>query len=126
MKINLYPSLSIWNYYNRDITTLEVVSAIADKMAGYYISYSATELLKDLKLLTKKGRPNKEAKEIVSAYLHEKFHNDADAVSIINPESTGLGDICPGPLWLSAGASGYLMRHVCDSFERGKTNNGDD
>ena len=48
------PSKEIWDYYNRDgvsskgITLGLILSSIADVIAGYHISYSATELLKDL------------------------------------------------------------------------------
>jgi hypothetical protein len=81
----LRPSKEIWNYFKGDITALRITSSIADLIAGYGISYSAMELLKDMHLVSNKMRPNKQAKVILLAYLHEKFHRDRSGVIIVSP-----------------------------------------
>jgi len=83
--VKVKPSKEIWEYYRGEVTTLTVVSSIADRMGGYYISYSANALLKDLTLLTEKGGVNKIARQLVSHYLHEKFHRGIEVDIIIPP-----------------------------------------
>lgn len=85
MRDVIKPSLSIWNYFKGDITAELIVSSIADRMGGYHISYSATELLKDIKVYTPSGKINKYGREIVAHYLHEKYHRNKDSIDIINP-----------------------------------------
>lgn len=87
MEINteLKPSLSMWKYWKGSITTLLIVSSIADRMGGFHISYSSNELLKDLKLVTSSGAPNKKAREIVAWYLHEKYHKSVCPIKVIDP-----------------------------------------
>lgn len=85
MAEEIKPSLEIWNYFKGDITSLQVVTYIADIIGGYHVSYSAKELLKDLKLLTKKGRPTKEARRLVAWYLHEKYHRSINPLVVIDP-----------------------------------------
>jgi hypothetical protein len=64
------------------LTVLGLMSSITDLLAGNHISHTAKEALKDLKLLTPSGKPNKRAKEILAHYLHEKFHNDNWGVAL--------------------------------------------
>lgn len=87
------PSLKMWKYWgDQKITPLMVVSSIADKKAGYHISYSAHELLKDLSLLTPKGNLNKEAHDLIAIYLHYKFHaNGHEAIEVIDPTLSNVG-----------------------------------
>jgi len=68
-----------------EITALQVASGLADRYAGYHISYSANELLKDLNLINAKGLPNKSGREIIAIYLHEKYHRSIDPIEIIDP-----------------------------------------
>lgn len=88
----LKPSKAMWEYYfkaqweRQNITPLSVASALADKLGGYHISYTANEVLKDLGLLTKSGRPNKEGREALAHYLHEKFHRGTDGIKIVPPD----------------------------------------
>lgn len=81
----LKPSLEIWKWYKGDISDKLIISSIADKIAGYHISYSATELLRDLGLLTSEGQINKKAKMILAHQLHEKYHRKSDNIVIIDP-----------------------------------------
>lgn len=84
----LKPTKSMWRYYGDDGTAITadlVCSSIADKLAGYHISYSATELLKDLKLLTPKGKVNRDGLKALSHHLHERYHRGRDGVIIVNP-----------------------------------------
>jgi hypothetical protein len=81
----IQPSERIWNYFKGEIYIETIMSAIADKIAGYHISYSAMELLKDLGYLTKNERINKKGLLILAHQLHEKFHRNRDGVEIINP-----------------------------------------
>jgi hypothetical protein len=92
--MELRPSIEIWEYFSRSeingkpITGLQVASALADINYGYHISYSAKELLKDLDLIKKDGCPNKKGKEVISHYLHEKYHRNVEGVKIIIPKQT--------------------------------------
>ena len=70
---NLNPSKQMWDYMRGDITPLQVVCAIADKLAGFHISYSNNELLKDLSLLSKSGKPNKRARELMAWHIHNLY-----------------------------------------------------
>ena len=92
----LTPSKEMWRYYdsvsgngNGSMTALGVASALADKLAGYHISYTATEVLKDLNLVyrNKKGnyKVNKAGKHILATYLHWKFHSGHWGVEIVDP-----------------------------------------
>jgi hypothetical protein len=88
IEYELRPSWQIWKYFNGvQITPLLVVSSCADRLGGYHISYSAEELLKDLGLVTDKGAINKRGRELIAAYLHEKYHKSfgCDPVKIIPP-----------------------------------------
>lgn len=87
--MELQPSKKMWNYYFKaqwekgNITDLSVCSAIADMLGGYHISYTAKEVLKDLGLLTTKGRPNKKARMALSSYLHGMFHRGKSELIIV-------------------------------------------
>ncbi len=83
MNNEIKPSKLIWDYYNRGcnkefgITVDLVISAIADVMAGYAISYSAKELLKDLgylKEVKKETAVTKEGRLVLAHELHERYH----------------------------------------------------
>jgi len=87
MITELKPSKQMWKYWKGDITELLIVSSIADRMGGFHISYSSNELLKDLNLITKAGRPNKKARELVAWYLHEKYHKSICPIKVINPNT---------------------------------------
>lgn len=104
MITELRPSKEIWKYFSRvngeldttnvPITGLQIASGLVDRYAGYHISYSMTELLKDLNLIDKKGLPNKAGKEVMAHYLHEKYHRNREGVVIINPfEENKLGEL---------------------------------
>ena len=92
----LRPSKAMWDYYfeaswqQKNITPLSVSSAIADVIAGYGISYTALEVLKDLDLITDSGKPNKKARLALASYLHEKFHRNTEGLQILPPE--GVSD----------------------------------
>ena len=81
----------MWDYYfeaswkKKNITPLSVCSAIADVQAGYHISYTANEVLKDLGLLNAKGKPNKKALEALHTYLHFNFHGSVRPLKIVPP-----------------------------------------
>lgn len=86
----LRPSKHMWDYYvkvnsGKGITALSIASAIADRLGGYHISYTATEVLKDLGLLDQNDNPNSEAKEVLAAYLHEKFHRGVWGLEVAEP-----------------------------------------
>ena len=86
----LRPSKEMWEYYNSvsakgSISPLGIASAIADKIGGYHISHTANEVLRDLDLLDKKDNPNKEAREVLAAYLHEKFHRGTWGIEVAEP-----------------------------------------
>lgn len=83
--IELRPSVEMWNYTKGDITPLGVATFVANRVAGYAISYTAKEILRDLGLITKNGNINKKAKEVMSNYLHEKYHRDRCEIVVINP-----------------------------------------
>lgn len=92
---NICPSKGIWDYYNRGcnsgygITISLILSSIADVIAGYHISYSATELLKDLGYINiskNKKTINKKGLLILSHELHERHHRGVKTYHIIvNP-----------------------------------------
>jgi hypothetical protein len=95
--MELRPSKEMWDYYfeaswkRKEITPLSVCTAIADKLAGYHISYTANEVLKDLGLLTPKGTPNKLAKEALHTYLHYNFFKSIKPLAIVPPaQSTNV------------------------------------
>ena len=81
----LEPSKEIWNYYKGKITLDLILSSIADVIANYYISYSAKELLKDLKLITPKNKINIRGKKILAHHLHDKYHHNSESVCVVNP-----------------------------------------
>jgi len=83
--MEIKPSKEIWNYFKADITPLSVVSALADRCGGYHISYSANELLKDLRLLTSCGLPNKKGRQLVAWYLHEEYHGSIQKIVVVPP-----------------------------------------
>ena len=89
--MELSPSKAMWDYYfeaswkRKQITPLSVCSAIADVLGGYHISYTAREVLKDLSLLDKKGKPNKKAREALCSYLHHNFHKSTPPLKIVGP-----------------------------------------
>lgn len=87
MNTELKPSLAMWKYWKGDITVELIVSSIADRMGGFHISYSSSELLKDLDLVNATGRPNKQARQIVAWYLHEKYHKSICPITVIEPTS---------------------------------------
>ena len=90
----LRPSKAIWDFcnrgeVNRPLSGLGVCSTIADMLAGYHVSYTATEILKDLGLVDQKGNdwvPNKKALKILSHHRHEKFHRGRDGVVVTEPK----------------------------------------
>jgi hypothetical protein len=84
--VELHPSRQIWDYFKGDITPLHVVSAVADVNAGYHISYSARELLKDLKMLSPMGKVNRKARLAVAHYLHAKHHKSIEDLTVVQPE----------------------------------------
>ena len=79
---------SIVEYYSRNslgehgITVDLIMSAIMDRMAGYHISYSATELLKELGFLTQKKNITKKAVLMVSHELHSRYHNSTPRIKL--------------------------------------------
>lgn len=79
------PSKSIWLYYDGDISIEQIICHISDLVGGWAISYSATELLKDLKLLTKKGTPTMEAKRLMSSQIHEQYFRKRYDAILVNP-----------------------------------------
>ena len=80
------PSKSIWIYFKGEITPDLICSSIADKIAGYGISYSAMELLKDLKLISlNTNKINQAGRVVLSHHLHERYHRCEDGIVIINP-----------------------------------------
>jgi hypothetical protein len=82
----IYISGEIQNYYIRTGTKITIdliVSSIADKLAGYHLSYSANELLKDIKVLTKKDKINKKGLLILSHHLHYTYHLSTRPVFIV-------------------------------------------
>lgn len=86
------PSKEIWNYYQRNgvvgelgITIDLIVSALADINYGFHISYSATELLKDLGLLSPTGRINKVGRYVLAIELHERYHRKSSAIYLVDP-----------------------------------------
>jgi len=85
-EMEIKPSLAIWQYFKKDITVLQVVSAIADRCGDYHISYSANELLIDLGLVTSTGTPNKKARRLVAWYLHEKYHGSISPIILVEPK----------------------------------------
>ena len=87
---NLYPSSGIWDYYIRsrsEITIELILSSIADKIAGYHISYSAEELLRDLGLVTKNGKINKKGFLVLSHSLYYSYHKHSKRINIIEPKT---------------------------------------
>jgi hypothetical protein len=84
----LKPSKSIWNWYKGNITSELIICLIAVKLAGYGISYSGEELLKDLKLVNSKGVVNKKGRFVLAHELHEKYHRKRESIVIINPLTT--------------------------------------
>jgi hypothetical protein len=87
--LKLYPSQPMQEYYHRvsngkTISALGVVSAIADLLAGYHISRTAVLVLDDLKLLTRKGLPNKQARKVIPHYIHDKFHHNEWGMEVVN------------------------------------------
>lgn len=93
--MELRPSKAMWEYMSRvngksfanqnPITGLQVACGLADRIAGYHISYSMKELLRDLDLLTKDDLPNKKGRKVIGHYLHEKYHRNIEGIKIINP-----------------------------------------
>ena len=75
----------MWEWYKGDITIELILSIIADKIAGYGVSYSANELLKDLELVSNKGNINKKGKLVMAHQLHDKYHHNRNSMVIINP-----------------------------------------
>lgn len=85
--IILCPSIEIWDYFKGDISIDLITSSIADKMAGFHISYSANELLKDLDLLTPKGAVSKRGLMTLARSLHWRYHAKTNSVAIVNPHT---------------------------------------
>ena len=85
------PSRVIWDYYdNRPTITLDLIyTSIADKIAGYAISYSARELLKDLGYLTEKNNINKKGKVLLAHHLHDYYHRGKSSVILVSPYTPG-------------------------------------
>jgi hypothetical protein len=86
------PSKEIWDYYSRNSSNGEsgisielILSSIADKSYGFHISYSATELLKDIDCLNEKGNITKKAKLILARELHSRYHQKRPNFKLINP-----------------------------------------
>lgn len=93
------PSKEIWDYYMRDgvpgITVDLILSSLADINYGYYISYSASELLKDLELVdTKiikgvhKIKINKLGRQVLARELHSRYHRKTSFYILIDPSGT--------------------------------------
>jgi len=99
MNNEIKPSKMMWDYYNRKevkadgITVDQVISAIADVMAGYFISYSAKKLLKDLgylKEVKKETTVTKEGRLVLAHELHERYHRGLKQYHVIvNPHEEG-------------------------------------
>lgn len=95
VKNEIRPSKEMWDYYTRtgsEITVDLILSSLADRLNGNHISYSATELLKDLDLLAKekdssmrRDRVNKLGRQVLSRELHNRFHSYGEYYKIINP-----------------------------------------
>jgi hypothetical protein len=93
------PSKEMWHYYNRSeicsrgITLDLILSSISDVIAGYHISYSATELLKDINCLIIKNNKKvitKKGKLILAHEMHERYHRGFTTYHvIINPYECG-------------------------------------
>jgi len=84
----LEPSEEIWIYFRGEITSLQVACGLADRVGGYHISYSMTQLLLDLNLITPKTHNlNKVGKRVLAHYLHREYHGpQCDIkVEVINP-----------------------------------------
>lgn len=84
----VYPSKGMWVYCNRGggtITDLGISSSIADMLAGYHISHTAKEVLRDLSFLNKKGMPNERAKDFLALHLHGLFHRGKSDVTVLDP-----------------------------------------
>ena len=65
--LEITPSIEMHNYYKR-CSIKDLAKALVDKLAGYYISHSITEYLKDVSLITKKGNINKNGKHFIHFY----------------------------------------------------------
>jgi len=95
MNNQIKPSKIMWDYYNRSeikhdgITVDLIISNIADVLAGYAISYSAQQLLKDLGyLVLQKGkkRTTKDGLLVLAHELHERYHRGLKQYHVIvNP-----------------------------------------
>lgn len=90
------PSKEIWSYYCRNgipgecgISIDLIISSLADKNYGFHISYSATELLKDLGLICDKGKINKLGKEVLAREIHHRYHNKQSCYTLIDPNLGG-------------------------------------
>lgn len=79
---------SIIEYYSRNsgkehgITVDLIMSSVMDKMAGYHISYSATELLKEIGFLTDKKNITKKAILMVAHELHSRYHRSTPNITL--------------------------------------------
>lgn len=91
LNFEIRPSESIWNYFKGEISVLTVVRSLADRYGGYHISYSANELLKDLKLLNKNDMPNKRGRELIALFLHEMEFGSIEKLRVIEPQTSRGG-----------------------------------
>lgn len=87
--MKLYPTKAMWAHFKANITPLMVVSALADVLGGFHISYSARELLEDLGLLTRSGAVNKNGRLALSAHLHYEYHKSTEPLIIVSPYDIG-------------------------------------
>lgn len=79
--IELKPSLEMHRYH-KEHTLKDICEDILKMMAGYHTSYTGYEYLKDLKLLSKAGVPNKLAK----AVLLEFYYTECKSLKLVKPE----------------------------------------
>lgn len=79
------PSKSIWEYFNKDITIEGIVCYAMDLAGGWHISYSATELLKDLDWITPKGKLKQVALHFVTGLNHSMHYRKKYDVALVNP-----------------------------------------
>ncbi len=85
MSREVRPSLAMWKHYRGDITPALVAAALADRIAGFYMSNSASNLLLDLELLTKTGKVNKKGRVVLGCQIHEQYHRKEDGIRILEP-----------------------------------------
>ena len=79
------PSESMWKWFNGEITIEAIICYTLDKAGGWHISYSATELLKDIGFLTDKGNVKKDALKFIAGLNHEMHYRKRYETVLVNP-----------------------------------------